>query len=156
MRHKIPKRGQLKQFNRLDSTSGKVDSVTIIYIQPVQLCWYYNSKWSSQHPSIVIAVLEAILTHARVCTVIVLPYGSRWNMAILPPFFVLFFESKVGKGLFSQIIYLQNQWIDFKNLKCGWKLKRSCITWIELIFKFLSWWVLFSVWILLESWFSNA
>ena len=37
-----------------------------------------------------------------------------------------------------------------------WNLKRFCITCIELIFRFLSWWVLFSGWILLKFWFLDA
>ena len=29
-----------------------------------------------------------------------------------------------GKGLFRQMLYLQSQWIDFKNLDGVWKLNR--------------------------------
>ena len=64
---------------------------------------------------------------------------------MLPPFFVFFFDSKVGKGLLRQLMYLQSQWMDFKTLNGVWKLKRFCMACTELIFKFLSWLNLFSV-----------
>ena len=34
------------------------------------------------------------------------------------------------------MLYLQNQWMDFKNLNGVWKLTRFCITCIELILNF--------------------
>ena len=34
------------------------------------------------------------------------------------------------------MIYFQSQWTDFKNLNGVWKLKRFCITCVELIFEF--------------------
>ena len=40
------------------------------------------------------------------------------------------------KGLLRQMFYLQSQWRDFQNLNGVWKLKRFCITCIELIFRF--------------------
>ena len=39
-------------------------------------------------------------------------YRSLYE-AILPPFFVFFFESKVEKGLFCQMIFLQSQWMNY-------------------------------------------
>ena len=55
--------------------------------------------------------------------------------------------SKVGKGLLRQTLYIQSQWMDFKNLSGVWKPKRFCISCIETIFRFLSQWVWFSAWI---------
>ena len=51
--------------------------------------------------------------------------------------FVFFFKSKVEKGLLSQMLYLQSQLIDLKNLSGVWKLQRLCQTCIEFIFEFL-------------------
>ena len=45
------------------------------------------------------------------------------------------FRDKVEKGLLSQILYFQSQWMDFKNLSNVWKLKRFCIACID---KFLN------------------
>ena len=42
------------------------------------------------------------------------------------------------KSLLRQMLYLQSQRMDFKNLNGVWKLKRFCISCMELIFKFLS------------------
>ena len=50
---------------------------------------------------------------------------------------MVFFESKLyGKGLLRQMLYLQSQWINFKNLNGVWNLKRFSMTCIELILKF--------------------
>ena len=44
--------------------------------------------------------------------------------------FYFFFESKVEKVS----LYLQSQWMDLKILNGVWKLKRFCITGVELTF----------------------
>ena len=45
---------------------------------------------------------------------------------------------RLQKRLLRQMLHLQSQWMDFKNSNGVWKLKRFCITCINLIFKFLS------------------
>ena len=43
--------------------------------------------------------------------------------------------AKVEKGLLRQMLYLQSEWMDFKNLSGVWKLIRIGITCIQLIYK---------------------
>ena len=52
------------------------------------------------------------------------------------PRFLFFFDSKVEKGLLRQMLYLQNQWMDFKNLNVVWKLKRQFCFQFEFFFYF--------------------
>ena len=72
---------------------------------------------------------------------------------LLPRLMSFWNFSKVEKGLLRRYISRASRWI----LKTWQRLEAEKILHdLYRIVKFLSWWVLFSVWILLESWFSDT
>ena len=61
------------------------------------------------------------------------------QLKIMLPRLMSFWDfNKVEKGLLRQTLYLQSQWMNFKHLNGFWELRKSCITFIERIFQFLS------------------